>query len=160
MWESQKRRTFEALLAEARGSGLPCGPRFRRLLWQRLEQADLATRTERLRVCRSIAEDLARRKRGARQGFGKANDGTPGVALRQVAGRANHRSSHGSSAVARRRRKGRPRDVPRQSKQYVYHPQHDTLALCIGNDAPHLCLACRVDVMVDSLEAGAWYGCR
>jgi DNA-directed RNA polymerase subunit RPC12/RpoP len=35
-------------------------------------------------------------------------------------------------------------------KQYAYHPDHERLALCIGNDSPHLCLACGVEFMVDS----------
>lgn len=35
-------------------------------------------------------------------------------------------------------------------KQYAYHPNHDLLAKCIGNDSPHLCLACGKDFMVDS----------
>lgn len=35
-------------------------------------------------------------------------------------------------------------------KQYAYHPDHENLAKCIGNDSPHLCLGCGADVMVDS----------
>ena len=35
-------------------------------------------------------------------------------------------------------------------KQYAYHPDHERLALCIGNDSPHLCLACGEQFMVDS----------
>lgn len=35
-------------------------------------------------------------------------------------------------------------------KQYAYHPDHERLALCIGNDAPHLCLACGSQTKVDS----------
>ena len=35
-------------------------------------------------------------------------------------------------------------------KQYAYHPRHDLLALCVGNDSPHLCLACGHEFMVDS----------
>ena len=35
--------------------------------------------------------------------------------------------------------------------QYAYHPDHERLALCIGNDSPHLCLACGDEFMVDSL---------
>ena len=35
-------------------------------------------------------------------------------------------------------------------KQYAYHPDHERLALCIGNDSPHLCLACGKKFMVDS----------
>ena len=35
-------------------------------------------------------------------------------------------------------------------KQYAYHPDHEHLALCIGNDSPHLCLTCGEQFMVDS----------
>lgn len=34
-------------------------------------------------------------------------------------------------------------------KQYAYHPDHERLALCTGNDSPHLCLDCGVVFMVD-----------
>lgn len=37
-------------------------------------------------------------------------------------------------------------------KQYAYHPDHQGLARCIGNDAPHLCLACGHGFQVDSRE--------
>ena len=36
------------------------------------------------------------------------------------------------------------------AKQYAYHPDHERLALCIGNDSPHLYLACGSEFMVDS----------
>src|SRR5579859_2457433 len=36
------------------------------------------------------------------------------------------------------------------AKQYAYHPDHERLARCIGNDSPHLCLACGAEFMVDS----------
>ena len=36
------------------------------------------------------------------------------------------------------------------AKHYAYHPDHDRLALCIGNDSPHLCLACGAEFKVDS----------
>jgi len=36
------------------------------------------------------------------------------------------------------------------AKQYAYHPDHINLARCIGNDSPHLCLACGEEFMVDS----------
>lgn len=36
------------------------------------------------------------------------------------------------------------------AKQYAYHPDHENLARCIGNDSPHLCLACGEEFMVDS----------
>ena len=36
------------------------------------------------------------------------------------------------------------------SKQYAYHPDHERLSLCIGNDSPHLCLACGNEFVVDS----------
>ena len=35
-------------------------------------------------------------------------------------------------------------------KQYAYHPDHDALDRCIGNDSPHLCLECGEEFMVDS----------
>ncbi len=35
-------------------------------------------------------------------------------------------------------------------KKYAYHPNHDLLDKCVGNDAPHLCLACGKEFMVDS----------
>ena len=38
------------------------------------------------------------------------------------------------------------------AKQYAHHPHHDLMARCIGNDSPHLCLACGAEVMVDSRE--------
>jgi predicted RNA-binding Zn-ribbon protein involved in translation (DUF1610 family) len=36
------------------------------------------------------------------------------------------------------------------TKQYAYHPDHERLDRCIGNDSPHLCLACGESLMVDS----------
>lgn len=35
-------------------------------------------------------------------------------------------------------------------KHYAYHPDHESLARCIGNDSPHLCLACGEAFNVDS----------
>jgi hypothetical protein len=35
-------------------------------------------------------------------------------------------------------------------KQYAYHPDHERLARCIGNDSPHVCLACGAEFNVDS----------
>lgn len=35
-------------------------------------------------------------------------------------------------------------------KQYAYHPNHELLELCIGNDKPHLCLMCGEEFKVDS----------
>lgn len=35
-------------------------------------------------------------------------------------------------------------------KQYAYHPDHERLARCIGNDSPHVCLACGEEFKVDS----------
>lgn len=35
-------------------------------------------------------------------------------------------------------------------KQYAYHPDHEHLALCVGNDSPHLCMACGAEFVVDS----------
>ena len=37
-------------------------------------------------------------------------------------------------------------------KKYAYHPDHEGLARCIGNDSPHLCLACGAEFKVDSRE--------
>lgn len=37
-------------------------------------------------------------------------------------------------------------------KQYAYHPNHEDLARCIGNDDPHLCLSCGAEQMVDSRD--------
>ena len=37
------------------------------------------------------------------------------------------------------------------AKQYAYHPDHKRLALCIGNDSPHVCLSCGHEFMQDSL---------
>jgi DNA-directed RNA polymerase subunit RPC12/RpoP len=36
------------------------------------------------------------------------------------------------------------------AKLYAYHPDHDSLAQCIGNDDPHLCLSCGREFMVDA----------
>jgi DNA-directed RNA polymerase subunit RPC12/RpoP len=36
------------------------------------------------------------------------------------------------------------------AKQYAYHPDHERRMRCIGNDSPHLCLACGAEFMVDS----------
>lgn len=35
-------------------------------------------------------------------------------------------------------------------KKYAYHPDHDRLAKCIGNDIPYLCLACGTEFILDS----------
>jgi DNA-directed RNA polymerase subunit RPC12/RpoP len=35
-------------------------------------------------------------------------------------------------------------------KQYAYHPDHESLDKCIGNDSPFLCLACGKQFLVDS----------
>lgn len=35
-------------------------------------------------------------------------------------------------------------------KQYAYHPDHERLAMCIGNDTPFLCLGCGADFTIDS----------
>ena len=35
-------------------------------------------------------------------------------------------------------------------KEYAYHPDHERLDRCIGNDSPHLCLNCGEEFMVDS----------
>ena len=39
---------------------------------------------------------------------------------------------------------------PSGRKEYAYHPDHEGLAKCIGNDTPHLCLACGKEFNVDS----------
>ncbi len=39
---------------------------------------------------------------------------------------------------------------PSMGKQYAYHPDHERLSLCIGNDSPHFCLACGNEFLVDS----------
>ena len=36
------------------------------------------------------------------------------------------------------------------AKHYAYHPDHEALARCVGNDSPHLCLGCGEEFMVDS----------
>jgi len=35
-------------------------------------------------------------------------------------------------------------------KHYAYHPHHDKLEKCIGNDSPYICLSCGEQFMVDS----------
>jgi hypothetical protein len=35
-------------------------------------------------------------------------------------------------------------------KQYAYHPDHEKLDRCIGNDSPHICLSCGREFKVDS----------
>ncbi|MBF0234456.1 MAG: hypothetical protein HQK65_15655 [Desulfamplus sp.] len=37
-------------------------------------------------------------------------------------------------------------------KQYAYHPNHDLLSKCIGNDIPHICLGCGHEFNMDSLN--------
>jgi len=37
-------------------------------------------------------------------------------------------------------------------KRYAYHPDHENLDRCIGNDVPHLCLACGAAVTVDTRD--------
>ena len=36
------------------------------------------------------------------------------------------------------------------AKQHAYHPDHERLALCIGNDSPQLCVSCGQRFMIDS----------
>jgi len=36
------------------------------------------------------------------------------------------------------------------NKQYAYHPDHEKLDRCIGNDSPHICLSCGAEIMIDS----------
>ena len=46
---------------------------------------------------------------------------------------------------------GNPYFIDEQgAKQYAYHPNHERLARCIGNDSPHLCLACGAEFKLDS----------
>jgi hypothetical protein len=46
---------------------------------------------------------------------------------------------------------GNPYYIDEQGqKQYAYHPDHDRLARCIGNDSPHICLACGEQFKIDS----------
>lgn len=35
-------------------------------------------------------------------------------------------------------------------KQYAYHPDHENLSRCVGNDSPHLCLGCGASFLMDS----------
>lgn len=35
-------------------------------------------------------------------------------------------------------------------KRYAYHPSHDLLAICIGNDEDHVCLTCSHEFRIDS----------
>jgi DNA-directed RNA polymerase subunit RPC12/RpoP len=35
-------------------------------------------------------------------------------------------------------------------KKYAYHPDHDSLDKCIGNDSPYICLSCGEAFKVDS----------
>lgn len=38
----------------------------------------------------------------------------------------------------------------RGKKEYAYHPDHDRLSRCIGNDSPALCIACGHEFQIDS----------
>lgn len=42
-------------------------------------------------------------------------------------------------------------------KTYVYHPNHEALALAVGNDSPFLCLGCGFEFMNDSEDR--WTRC-
>lgn len=35
-------------------------------------------------------------------------------------------------------------------KAFAYHPNHDDLARCVGNDVPYVCLKCATTFLVDS----------
>ncbi len=37
-------------------------------------------------------------------------------------------------------------------KRYAYHPDHENLERCIGNDLPHTCMTCGGEQKVDSLK--------
>ena len=39
-----------------------------------------------------------------------------------------------------------------RQKQYAYHPDHERLARCTGNDSPHICLDCDKRLLVDSRD--------
>jgi len=39
-----------------------------------------------------------------------------------------------------------------EQKKYAYHPDHENLDKCIGNDTPHLCLSCSHQFKIDSLS--------
>lgn len=41
------------------------------------------------------------------------------------------------------------------TKQYAYHPDHEGLARCIGNDSPHWCLSCGHEFKVDSRDSAS-----
>ncbi len=41
------------------------------------------------------------------------------------------------------------------TKHYAYHPDHEALARCVGNDSPHLCLACGEEFLLDSERPAA-----
>jgi hypothetical protein len=43
----------------------------------------------------------------------------------------------------------------RGRKRYAYHPDHENLARCIGNDVPHLCLGCGGETKVESARPRA-----
>lgn len=45
-------------------------------------------------------------------------------------------------------------------KRYAYHPDHAALDRCIGNDDPHLCLACGATRVVDSAQRSRPARCR
>ena len=48
---------------------------------------------------------------------------------------------------------GNPYYIDEQGKkQYAYHPDHERLARCVGNDSDHLCLSCGAEFRVDSRE--------
>lgn len=37
-------------------------------------------------------------------------------------------------------------------KRYAYHPDHENLARCVGNDSPYLCLGCGASFLMDSKD--------
>ena len=45
---------------------------------------------------------------------------------------------------------GNPYYIEGGRKHYAYHPDHENLTRCIGNDTPHLCLDCGRRFNVDS----------
>lgn len=45
---------------------------------------------------------------------------------------------------------GNPYYMENGRKCHAYHPNHEALARCIGNDSPYLCLACGESFKVDS----------
>ena len=41
-------------------------------------------------------------------------------------------------------------DLETGKKKYAYHPDHENLALCVGNDEEHICLSCGHEFKIDN----------